>query len=126
MGCPSVVNCAIDFWFSYAMKKSGCDPRGVDLTNVNASDIVTVESFSVDVLRSLVAHLEASTDFEHLIYREAELDAVWSLTAFYLLDENDMEKRKAVELLHLCVHRAHDLVATGQPEAAAAILRAFC
>lgn len=108
------------------MKEKGCDQQGVDLTNVNASDIVTVESFSVDVMRSLVAHLEASTEFEHLVYREAELDAVWSLTAFYLLDEDDMEKRKAVELLHVCVHRAHDLVATGQPEAAAAILRAFC
>jgi hypothetical protein len=108
------------------MKNNGCDQRGVDLTNVNPSRIVTVEGFSVDIMRSLVAHLEASTNFEHLIYREAELDAVWSLTAFYLLNEDDMEKRKAVELLHLCVHRAHDLVAKGQPEAAAAILRAFC
>lgn len=108
------------------MKENGCDQRGVDLTNVNPSHIITVESFSVDVLRSLVAHLEASQDFEHLVYREAELDALWSLTAFCLLDEDDMEKRKAVELLHLCVHRAHDLVAAGQPEAAAAILRDFC
>jgi HD superfamily phosphodiesterase len=108
------------------MKENGRDQQGVDLTNVNPSHIITVESFSVDVMRSLVAHLEASTDFEHLIYREAELDAVWSLTDFYLLDEDDVEKRKAVELLHLCVHRAHDLVASGQPKAAAAILRAFC
>ena len=108
------------------MKENGFDPRRVDLTNVDPSHIVPVKGFSVDVMRSLVAHLEASKDFEHLVYREAELDAVWSLTAFYLLDEDDMEKRKAVELLHLCVHRAHDLVAAGQPEAAAAILRAFC
>jgi hypothetical protein len=85
-----------------------------------------VESFSVDVIRRLVAHLDVSTDFEHLVYREAELDALWSLTSFQLSNEDDVEKRKAVERLHLCVHRAHDLVATGQPKAAAEILRPFC
>jgi len=31
--------------------------------------------------------MEASTDFEHLVYREAELDAIWSITGFFLVNE---------------------------------------
>ncbi len=49
----------------------------VSLMEVDPADIVAVENFSPDTLRSVIAHLEVSTDFEHLVYREGELDAIW-------------------------------------------------
>ena len=51
---------------------------------LNPEHIVTVADFSPVTLRSMIAHLEVSTAFEHLIYREAELDAIWTITGFYL------------------------------------------
>jgi hypothetical protein len=96
---------------------------GIHLSNVNPAHIVTVDNFSPELLRNLIAHLEASTDFEHLVYREAELDAVWSLTGFCLLNETDLTKRAAVERLHIMAQRAHELVADRRPEVAADVLR---
>jgi len=58
-----------------------------------------VTNFSADTLWSIIAHLEVSTDFEHLVYREAELDAIWSLTGFILLNEPDSNQREAVKRL---------------------------
>lgn len=99
--------------------------RLAHLAEVNPGHIVTVDNFSPELLRNLIAHLEVSTDFEHLVYREAELDAVWSLASFYLIDETDPTKRAAVERLHLIVQRAHELVAEALPGAAADALRSF-
>jgi hypothetical protein len=93
------------------------------LSAVNPAHIVTVENCSPELLRNLIAHLEASTDFEHLVYREAELDAVWSLTGFYLLNETDPTKRAAVERLHVMAQCAHELVADRRPAVAADVLR---
>ena len=79
--------------------------------------IVPVADVSSDTLRSIIAHLEVSTDFDHLIYREAELDAVWSLTGFLASSE------PSAAHLHEVALRAHDLVAAGRPREAAALLR---
>jgi hypothetical protein len=87
--------------------------------------IVSVRDFSPETLRNVIAHLEASTDFEHLVYREAELDAIWTITGFFLVNEPRSSERETVRRLHAGVHRAHDLVAASQPDAAAAVLRAF-
>jgi hypothetical protein len=103
------------------MNKNG--QRQTHLSDVNPAYIVTVENFSPELLRNLIAHLEASTDFEHLVYREAELDALWSLTGFYLLSETDPTKRAAVERLHVMAQRAHELVADRRPDVAADVLR---
>ena len=92
---------------------------------VNPAHIVSVQDFSPETLQSVIAHLEASTDFEHLVYREAELDAIWTITGFFLVNEPRSSERDTVRRLHAGVHRAHDLVAASQPDAAAAILRAF-
>jgi hypothetical protein len=72
-------------------------------------------------LKSVVAHLEASTDFEHLVYREAELDVIWSITGFLLRYDPD----PAMARLHEIAHAAHDLVADRRPQDAAAVLRRF-
>jgi hypothetical protein len=86
---------------------------------VNPAHIVPVLDFSVETLRAIAAHLEVSTDFEHLVYREAELDAVWSLTGFFVAQNPDAVR------LHEAAHRAHDLVGEGRPREAAVLLRPF-
>jgi len=86
---------------------------------VNPAHIVTVRDFSPVTLGAIAAHLEVSTDFEHMVYREAELDAIWSITAFALAQKPD----DAVARLHETAHRAHDLVGEGRPRDAAALLR---
>ena len=92
---------------------------------VNPAQIVTVRDFSPDTLRSIASHLEVSTDFEHLVYREAELDAVWSITGFFLAQRPDLEHLTAVSRLHEAALRAHDLVGEGRPREAAVVLRTF-
>jgi hypothetical protein len=77
---------------------------------VNPAHAVTVIDFSPETMASIVAHIEVSTAFEHFVYREAELDAIWSLTGFSLRTETDPATREAVHTLHQAAHRAHDLI----------------
>jgi hypothetical protein len=91
----------------------------------NPAHIVAVTDFSPETLRDVIAHLEVSTDFEHLVYREAELDAIWSLTGFSLSDAPDSAERRQVTRLHDAAHQAHDLVADQRPRDAAVLLRGF-
>jgi len=90
---------------------------------VNPAHIVAVRDFSPDTLETIAALLEVSTDFEHLVYREAELDAIWSITGFFLAQNTDLAPRAAVTRLHEGAHRAHDLVGDRRPREAAALLR---
>lgn len=92
---------------------------------VNPAHIVPVTDFSPETLRSIVAHIDVSTDFEHLVYREAELDAIWSITGFFLINEPDSAEFNAVALLRAGAHKAHDLVADRRPHDAANVLRKF-
>jgi hypothetical protein len=85
--------------------------------------IVPVSDFSAETLQSIIALLEISTAFEHLIYREAELDAIWSITGFFLAEERDSDRLDFVNRLHDAAHEAHDLVAEGRTAEAAACLR---
>jgi hypothetical protein len=94
-------------------------------SEVNPAHIVSVQDFSPDTLRSVIAHLEVSTEFDHLVYREAELDAIWTITDFFLLNEPRSNQSESVRRLHAGVHRAHDFVAEHRPAAAAEVLRAF-
>jgi hypothetical protein len=99
--------------------------NGLSPEEVNPAHIVNVTDFSANTLRNIIAHIEASTEFEHLVYREAELDAVWSITGFVLVNERDSGRREAVRRLHAGVHTAHDLVAASRTVDAAAVLRAL-
>jgi hypothetical protein len=94
-------------------------------SDVNPSYIVTVTDFSPDTLRSIIAHLKVSREFEHLVYREAELDAIWCITGFFLGEESDSTRRELVKLLHAGAREAHDLVAEQRPEDAATVLKKF-
>jgi hypothetical protein len=69
-----------------------------------------VADFSPETFRSVVAHLEVSTAFEHFVFREAELGALWSLTGFELACKPDPEKREAVMRLRDAILQAHDLL----------------
>ena len=87
--------------------------------------IVPVSDFSTETLESIIALLEASAEFEHMVYREAELDAVWSITGFFLLQEKNSACLKFVEQRHETAREAHDLVADGRTAEAATLLRNF-
>jgi hypothetical protein len=94
---------------------------------VNPSNIVPVQDLLPATLRSLIALLEASSSFEHLVYRESEMDALWT--------QADMAVRSArarnaaavevegLERLFAAAQAAHDLVAEEAPAQAAARLR---
>jgi hypothetical protein len=99
--------------------------NGVPRSEVDPAHIVPVTNFSPDTLWSIIVHMEVSTDFEHLVYREAELDAIWSITGFFLVNEPDSNQREAVRRLHAGAHKAHDLVADRRPADAAMVLRGF-
>ena len=90
---------------------------------VNPAHIVSVQNYSGETVEAIAAHLDVSTDFEHFVYREAELDAIWSMTRFLLAQVRDLEQRDTLMRLHEAAHSAHDLVANGQPREAAAALR---
>ena len=105
------------------MKRNG--GNGLSAEEVNPAHIVNVTDFSANTLRNIIAHIEVSTEFEHLVYREAELDAVWSITGFVLVNERDSGRREAVRRLHAGVHTAHDLVAASRTVDAAALLRSL-
>jgi len=92
---------------------------------LNPANIVTVTDFAPETLRRIIEHLEVSTDFDHLVYREAELDAIWSITGFALKNEPELKERESLLELHEIAHAAHDLVADRRPAEAAAILRSF-
>ncbi|HEV2202422.1 MAG TPA: hypothetical protein VGR73_21605 [Bryobacteraceae bacterium] len=89
----------------------------------NPGHIVSVADFSDETLRAMVAALEVSTEFEHLIYRESELDAVWSIAGFALKDEPDVVRREMIARLKETALLAHDLVADSRPREAADALK---
>ena len=74
-------------------------------------------------MREIIEHLEVSREFEHFVYRESELDAIWSITGFVLKSVSDSKLRDAIARLHEIAQVAHDLVADSRPAEAAEILR---
>ena len=92
---------------------------------VNPTHAVPVIDFSEETLSDIVAHLEVSRAFEHFVYREAELDAVWSLIGFSLHVEADPDRREVLRELHRAAHEAHDLLGERRPGEAAERLRRF-
>ncbi len=93
---------------------------------VNPAHIVNVIDYSPETLASILAHLEASTAFEHFVYREAELDAIWSLTGFLLRGEKNADTRETLAGLHRAAHEAHDFLGEHRIREAIDSLRPFC
>jgi hypothetical protein len=89
--------------------------------------VVPVDDFGNDTLLQLVERLEQSTRFQHYILREAELDDVWRHVEA-AVKTAEAEGREGPALTQLrgllaTVMEAHDLVAGGSPDVAAARLR---
>jgi hypothetical protein len=74
---------------------------------VTPGHMVPIADFSPETLRSVVAHLEVSTTFEHFVFREAELGALWSLTEFANRDD--------VMVLRQALLQAYDLLGRKRP-----------
>src|SRR5215469_7981101 len=88
--------------------------------------VVPIQDFSPATLRTVLAHLEASSS-GHLVYREAELDALWSMLDVAIrsaaargVNPEDLDE---LQSLFRAVTDAHNFVGDGDPAAAAARLR---
>lgn len=94
---------------------------------MDPSNIVPVEGFSPEAIGSIVSQLENTTSPDHLIYREAELGALWSQADIALKRARQRgETAEEVERLENRLRAAmdaHNLVAEGYPVQAAARLR---
>ena len=81
---------------------------------MNADDIHLIEDYSSQTLRELIGRVDKSSTFEHMIYREAELDEVWRLldndiVAAARQGWNTREVQNLVALRALIVE-AHDFI----------------
>ncbi len=89
--------------------------------------IIHVQDYSPATLRAVVVQLEGSTSVDHLIYRESELDALWSLLELELrsAQQHGSDTHQVHQLQRLCdaAKAAHDCVAAEDPAAAAIRLR---
>lgn len=88
------------------------------MSSVSPLDLVRIEALSSEAVEAVIARIDASTDFDHLVYRESEVDALWSLA--------DMAARRAepgAERLVELLWTAHDLLGEGRIDAAVTVLR---
>jgi hypothetical protein len=93
---------------------------------MNVSQIHAVNDYSGATIAALAALLDRSTEREHFIYREAELDDLWRVIDTALdgaRDQRDAEAERFLGSLKTLTHEAHDLVGNEQPHAAAERLR---
>ena len=82
---------------------------------IKPGHIVTVADLSPDTLRDVIAHLEVSTSFEHFIFREAELGAIWSLIDFALSGETDAAQREDLVQLRCATVQAYESLGKKRP-----------
>jgi hypothetical protein len=93
---------------------------------MNVSEIHAVNDYSGATIAALAGRLEGSTELEHFVYREAELDDLWRVIDTALAearDQRDGESERFLTSLKSLTHEAHDLVGSEQPRAAAERLR---
>ncbi|WP_322028949.1 hypothetical protein [Paraburkholderia sp. J76] len=81
---------------------------------MDVNDIHSIEDYSPQTLRELIGRVEKSSTFEHMIYRESELDEVWRLLDSDILTaerkgSNAPELQNLVALRKLIVD-AHDFI----------------
>ena len=85
---------------------------------INPGHIVAVVDFSPETIRDVIAHMRLSTTFEHLIFREAELNALWSLSAFALQQSPALAQRDHLDCFREALVDSHNLLGLRQPLAA--------
>ena len=87
------------------MSATGEEPQ----TRADPWRIIDVQSLDEATVRLVTAQIEASSGAEHLVYRESELDALWTL-ADMELKNGEPGARERVDLLW----EAHDHVGDGE------------
>lgn len=99
----------------------------MDTGDVDPQRMVIVEEVSAPTLVALIAHLEVSVAFDHLVYREAELDALWCLVELAekeaVRSGGDAAERARLQALLAGVRDAHDRVRDDRTADAADRLR---
>jgi len=92
---------------------------------VEPGHVVFVEDFSNETLQSIVEHLDVSTQFDHFVYRESELDSVCRLVEMAIKEtpSSDVHATRRLEAVLGAAQAAHDLVADEKPAEAASRLR---
>jgi hypothetical protein len=97
-------------------------------SEIDPNAVVPIPDYSDASLQIVIDRLERSTRFQHYILRADEIDAVWrhidtDLKAAQARGETNPETEQLQQRLQ-AVLEAHDLVTNGEPEEAAARLRA--
>lgn len=104
----------------WALRVGRTDRHVSSLIPVDPARPLDIRDLNAATVESVIRHLGASSRPEHLVYRESELDALWTLA--------DMETRRpgggATALVALDrLWRAHDLVGEGRSVEATAELK---
>jgi hypothetical protein len=92
---------------------------------LDPGNVVPVEDFSNETLENIANHLDASTRFDHFIYRESELDGICRLVeeAMKETPASDLHAVSRLQQVLGAARAAHDLVADERPDEAARSLR---
>lgn len=85
---------------------------------VDPRSLVVVQELDPPTVETVIDLLHCSTEFDHLVYRESEIDTLWSLADMQVRDG-----RQGAPGLRQILWSAHDLVGEGRPDAAAVELQ---
>ena len=90
-----------------------------------SDDILPVEELTAGVMATIADRVAAAVSFTDLIYRESEIDALWSLADIAARDATLSAAPDAPRwhALRDEIGRAHDLLPDGHSTEAATILR---
>ena len=86
-----------------------------DAVLTNPNHIVAVTDFSPETIRDVIAHMRLSATFEQLIFREAELNALWSLSAFALQQHSSADQRDRIRRFREALVESHNLLGEKRP-----------
>jgi hypothetical protein len=81
---------------------------------MHADELTSIDDYSAATLASICERMAGSSEVEHMIYRESELDEVWRLldadVANAARDGRSAQQLQRLEAMRSLVIEAHDLV----------------
>lgn len=90
---------------------------------MSVDDIYIIEDYSPHTLAQLIERVEKSNAFEHMIYRESELDEVWRLLdgdiAMAARSGANSAQVQRLTALRALIIEAHDFIGNSSNTAAA-------
>ena len=79
-----------------------------------ADDLTSIDDYSAATLRGLAERIAVSSEVEHMIYRESELDEVWRLLDADVASAGrngvGKEESQRLQTLRELIIEAHDLI----------------